>query len=279
MLRRAIFSRSGGNSAIDAKPRWTIPSKDALKYSFQPSIPDKHFNGAHWNYAPITVWLRNKRPAMEKIITDMSSTGTYVANAVFLRPGRILDSQLPGFLHKITAFFSAWLTFSLILNSTFNAENERINEISKQHSFGSALALEKEGFWRSEEEDAELRRVAFDNTCARLKELFQKGLSAATASGNFQDFEAHLFDGLDGSLEKEWLGKEKTWRFSMMPYGKDNVDTHLGFGLADGEDNGGAYQFMDIGNYGDYIDRRDSKGEPMRNQRNLYASAYLPGTK
>jgi hypothetical protein len=251
MLRRGLLMRSGGNSAIDAKPRWTIPAKDSLKYSFQPSIPDKHFNGAHWNYAPITIWLRNKRPAMEKIITDMAGTGSSVAGMMLGRPGRFLDHQLPGFLQKVTAFFSAWL----------------------------ALELEKEGFWRSAEEEEHLRREAFEDTCNRLKGLYKAGIEAATKSGNFNDLSVFLFDELDGALDKEWLVNQTTWRFSMMPYGRDNEDTHIGFGLPDGEENGGAYQFMDVANYGDYIDRRDSKGEPMRNQRNLYASAYLPGTK
>ena len=41
------------------------------RYSFQPSIPDAHFFGSHYNYAPVTMWLRQRRPGMEHIISSV----------------------------------------------------------------------------------------------------------------------------------------------------------------------------------------------------------------
>merc|ERR1711979_130267 len=68
-FRIARVLRAGG--ADDAKPRWTLPEHDYHKYTYQPSIPDKHFNIGHWNYAPITLWLRARRPTMERVLTDV----------------------------------------------------------------------------------------------------------------------------------------------------------------------------------------------------------------
>ena len=80
-FRLTRLLRAGG--ADDAKPRWTLPEADYHKYTYQPSIPDKHFNIGHWNYAPITMWLRARRPAMERVIGDVYGTVLATSKALW----------------------------------------------------------------------------------------------------------------------------------------------------------------------------------------------------
>ena len=93
------------------------------------------------------------------------------------------------------------------------------------------------------------------------------------------DFEPERLADLVNELEEERvLTSGYTWRFGLMPYGKGNADTRV-FPAPASEEPGDAYQFMDMGDYGDYIDRKDNKPEPLRKSRQLFASAYIPPTK
>jgi len=99
-FRLSLVMRAGGG-ADDAKPRWTLPEGDYHKYTYQPSIPDKHFNVGHWNYAPITMWLRARRPAMEKVLGDSWSTIRGTASAVYAPAEAVISQNLPGFGYKV----------------------------------------------------------------------------------------------------------------------------------------------------------------------------------
>jgi len=277
LLRRARPLRSGG--ADDAKPRWTLPAKDHLKYSYQPSIPDKHFFGAHWNYAPITMWFRAKRPGMEQIGSAVYLSGRN-AFALVADPLRgAANRHCPGLLQKVVAAFAAWFTFSLIARSLYGAKMEAWMTLDKLHSYAQALRLQSEGFWRSEAEDTHERERLCAETSSKLKAKFSEALAHATAERRFDVFCAHLASEEPLSAEEEKiLTSGYTWRFGLMPYGKGNADTRV-FPAPASEQPGDAYQFMDMGNYGDYIDRRDNKPEPLRKARHLFASAYVPPTK
>merc|ERR1712224_180940 len=97
----------------DVKPRWTLPAKDYHKYTYQPSIPDKHFNIGHWNYAPITMWLRARRPAMERVLTDVWSTLKCTTNAVVGPIQSVADANLPGFGLKVLGFLGLLLGYNI----------------------------------------------------------------------------------------------------------------------------------------------------------------------
>ena len=103
-MRRARLLRSGGGD--DSKPRWTLPAKDPLKYAYQPSIPDKHFFGSHWNYAPITMWLRARRPAMEKIGLAIYHSGGNAFNVFYGPVSGLVHRNCPGLLQKVVAAFA-----------------------------------------------------------------------------------------------------------------------------------------------------------------------------
>jgi len=107
-LTRALHA--GG--ASDAKPRWTLPEKDYHKFTYQPSIPDKHFNIGHWNYAPITMWLRARRPAMERVLVDVWATLRSSASSVLRPIQSSADKNLPGFGYKVVGFIGLLIGYN-----------------------------------------------------------------------------------------------------------------------------------------------------------------------
>merc|ERR1712050_670111 len=99
----------------DAKPRWTLPEADYHKYTYQPSIPDKHGNIGHWNYAPITMWLRARRPAMERVIGDVYSTVTCAWKTTTAPLQASIATNLPGFGYKVMGVIGALLGYNLFV--------------------------------------------------------------------------------------------------------------------------------------------------------------------
>merc|ERR1719373_1491359 len=107
------LARAGGGA--DTKPQWTLPQKDYHKYTFQPSIPDKHFNIGHWNYAPITMWLRDRRPAMERVLGDVWSTLKCTGSAVATPAMGTVEANLPGFGYKVLGALGALLGYNIFV--------------------------------------------------------------------------------------------------------------------------------------------------------------------
>ena len=105
-------SRSRLSGGDDVKARWTLPSKDYLKYTYQPSIPDKHFMGAHWNYAPATMWLRHYRPLMEEIGTSGWKTASSWSKCILNPITEIMQTHTPGIGHKLIAALAMWGAFA-----------------------------------------------------------------------------------------------------------------------------------------------------------------------
>ena len=275
MLHLSRLKLSGG--ADDAKPRWSIPVKDYLKYSYQPSIPDKHFFGSHWNYAPITMWLRARRPIMEKVGSQIYGSATRGIDRLVYPFSRFVGHHLPGFLPKVVAVFAAWFTFSSIARGVYGADN--YFKLDKLHSYAQAIKLGERGFWRTADEEKSLREELAQSQMRRLRGEFREALAS---SRNFDDFSSKLSLGIEGQLdpsqEEILMNGAFTWRFAHIPYGKNDDNTRV-FATPDEQQPGDAYQFMDAGDYGDYIDRKDNKGEPIRKSRQLFASAYIPPTK
>merc|ERR1719158_1369517 len=82
----------------------------------------------------------------------------------------------------------------------------------------------KSGFFRSDSEDHEARHHEYEHTAERLEHLWETALADAT--------EARSFDKLVAALEVDEshvpihdLPKPVSWRFSMMPYGRDDPDS------------------------------------------------------
>ena len=216
---------------------------------------------------------------MEKIGVAVYHSSRNLFNAIFTPPIDLIHRHCPGLLQKVVAAFAAWFTFSTVARSVYGSKTEAWMTLDKLHSYAQALKLEKEGFWRSEAEDVHERERLATETSVRLKSAFADALADATAKRSFDAFIPHLEQQpADSPAEDAILMSGFTWRFGLMPYGKGSQETRV-FPAPASEQPADAYQFMDAGDYGDYIDRRDNKPEPLRKARHLFASAYVPPTK
>jgi len=270
-LARAL--RAGG--ADDAKPRWTLPEADYHKYTYQPSIPDKHFNIGHWNYAPITMWLRARRPAMEKVLGDVWSTLKSTGSAVSGPVVSVVETNLPGFGYKVLGALGALLGYNIfVMNVTSRTEAWMFLEKLRLYAVGDELV--HKGFFMSDAEDADKRQEGFDHTTERLNGLWEEAIADATQARSFDRLCQHL--EVDPSHLPD-LPTPISWRFSMMPYGRDDPDAKT-FGFAAVDTPGSSNTpLLDLGSTGDYIDRQDNKSNPIRKGRHMYTAAYLPPTK
>mmetsp|Transcript_120832 Transcript_120832/g.385808 ORF Transcript_120832/g.385808 Transcript_120832/m.385808 type:complete len:283 (+) Transcript_120832:70-918(+) len=272
-FRSTRVLRAGG--ADDAKPRWTLPEGDYHKYTYQPSIPDKHFNIGHWNYAPITLWLRARRPAMEHVIGDVWSTLKCTAASVSAPVLGSVEANLPGFGFKVLGVVGALLGYNLFVMYVTN-RTEAWMFLEKLRLYAVGDELVHKGFFMSDAEDADTRHEALDHTKERLSTLWETALADATQARSFDRLCEHLI--VDESNLPS-LPQPISWRFSMMPYGRDDPDAKT-FGFAPVDTPGsGNTPLLDLGSTGDYIDRQDNKSNPIRKGRHMYTAAYLPPTK
>merc|ERR1712039_257266 len=267
--------RAGG--ADDAKPRWTLPEHDYHKYTYQPSIPDKHFNIGHWNYAPITLWLRARRPTMERVLTDVWSTITSTANALWCPVQATVDANLPGFGYKVLGIVGALIGYNIsVMYVTNRTEAWMFLEKLRLYSIGDELV--HRGFFKSDAEEADCRHEHYSHDTERLNALWANALADATQARSFDRLCDHL--AVDEShLPLHDVPKPISWRFSMMPYGRNDPDAKT-FGFAPVDTPADSNYFLgDMGSTGDYIDRQDNKPNPIRKGRHMYTAAYLPPTK
>lgn len=266
--------RAGG--ADDAKPRWTLPEADYHKYTYQPSIPDKHFNIGHWNYAPITMWLRARRPAMEKVIGDTWGTLKTTSSAVWSPVQATIDTNLPGFGYKVMGIIGALLGYNIfVLYVTNRTEAWMFLEKMRLYSVGDDLV--KKGFFTSDAEESDNRQAAYAHETERLNALWDEALADATQARSFSKLCDYL-EVNESHLPAD-VPKPISWRFSMMPYGRDDADAKT-FGFAPVDTPGSSNTpLLDMGSPGDYIDRQDNKSNPIRKGRHMYTAAYLPPTK
>jgi hypothetical protein len=272
-FRLTSLLRAGG--ADDAKPRWTLPEADYHKYTYQPSIPDKHFNIGHWNYAPITMWLRARRPAMEHVLTDVWSTLKSTAKTVVGPIQSLTETHLPGFGYKVLGFIGLLLGYNIsVMYVTNRTDAWMFLEKLRLYAIGDDLV--KKGFFKSDAEEAECRQHDYEHTKNRLNLLWEEALADATQARSFDKLCEHLT--VDKSPLTE-IPKPISWRFSMMPYGRDDPDAKT-FGFAPVDTPAASnYFILDAGSTGDYIDRQDNKPNPIRKGRHMYTAAYLPPTK
>jgi len=273
-IRLSALLRAGG--ADDAKPRWTLPEKDYHKYTYQPSIPDKHFYAGHWNYAPITMWLRARRPAMEKVIGDVYSSLKETVSAVWSPVSENINSQLPGFGYKVFGFLGLLLGYNIsVWYVTQSTEAWMFLEKLRLYAVGDTLV--KKGFFKSDADDAESKQHDYAHTIERLNGLWETAIVDATQARSFDKLCEYL-EVDEEHVPLHGIPQPLTWRFSMMPYGADNPDTKtVGFSPVDAP--GSPPILLDLGSVGDYCDRQDNKPSPINKGRHHYASAYSPPTK
>jgi len=273
-FRVARVLRAGG--ADDAKPRWTLPEADYHKYTYQPSIPDKHFNIGHWNYAPITMWLRARRPAMERVLGDVYSTLIATGSAIWSPIQANVDASLPGFGYKFLGFVGALIGYNLAVMYV-QSRTEAWMFLEKMRLYALGDELVHKGFFMSDAEDADIRNHKYEHDVDRLNALWEEALSDATQARSFDKLCEHL--AVDpAKMPIKDLPSPISWRFSMMPYGRDDPDAKtFSFAPVDSPADSN-YFLLDMGNAGDYIDRQDNKPNPIRKGRHMYTAAYMPRT-
>eukprot|EP00933_Yihiella_yeosuensis_P029392 TRINITY_DN23034_c0_g1_i1.p1 TRINITY_DN23034_c0_g1~~TRINITY_DN23034_c0_g1_i1.p1 ORF type:complete len:312 (+),score=54.80 TRINITY_DN23034_c0_g1_i1:82-936(+) len=274
-FRLTRMLRAGG--ADDAKPRWTLPEADYHKYTYQPSIPDKHFNIGHWNYAPITMWLRARRPAMEKVLGDVYNTSCATAAGLWGPVQASVDANLPGFGYKVLGILGALLGYNLaIMYVTDRTEAWMFLEKIRLYALGDQLV--KQGFFMSDSEDADTRQDHYSKDINRLNEVWEEALADSTQARSFDRLCEYLAVD-ESNLPVKELPQPISWRFSMMPYGRDDPDAKT-FSFAPVDSPAASnYFLLDMGSTGDYIDRQDNKPNPIRKGRHMYTAAYMPPTK
>merc|ERR1712070_1362300 len=163
------------------------------------------------------------------------------------------DRQLPGIGCKVVGLMGGLLGISYVI-AHINEENDGRMFLEKLATYKTATELADKGFWKSHSEDTNDRVQAHNLDAIRLNALWEKALQPA-------DVPVPI-----------------TWRFNMMPYGAGSGDTHT-FPVPDHELPMSALHIIELGSYGDYIDRQDNKPNPIRKARHLYAGAFLPPTK
>merc|ERR1719160_2014424 len=145
--------------------------------------------------------------------------------------------------------------------------------LEKMHLYSIGDQLVQQGFFASDAEDHEKRTEGYNHTSERLNALWETAIADATQARSFDRLCEHL--AVDHN-EVHDLPKPISWRFSMMPYGRDDPDTKTtGFAAVD-TPKSGVFEMLPSGDSGDYIDRQDNKPNPIRKARHMYTAAYLP---
>ncbi|CAD7954949.1 unnamed protein product [Amoebophrya sp. A120] len=272
---KRFFAGGGG----ELHPGWSIPEANYHKYTYQPTIPDKHFYIGHYNYAPITLWLRSKRPTMELVMTSVkdfvvkmygSSLGPAVAE---------WDRQLPGFGLKCLGVLGVLLGYNLFVSYVVS-ETDAYMAIEKLRMYELTSKMWGSGFFLSESEDLEQRMQKYNMKVIALEKLWDQAIQEATEKRDFSELTKYLtpdavaHDGVE-AISDQFLN----YRFNTMPYGRDSPDTKT---FPDnGIDSPGSslFFFGDVGSTGDYIERKDNKMAMLKKARHLYTNAYIPPTK
>jgi len=264
--------RAGG--ADDKTPRWALPAKDYHKFTYQPTIPDKHFNIAHYNYAPITLWLRTRRPTLEKIGYAMYASARNGFLCIYSPCANYWDNRLPGFGYKCMGFLGLLIGYNLAVMYWLD-RTEAFMMLEKLHLYRIGHALQAQGFFQTDAEDREHREHAVQHNAARLEALWETAITDATEKRSFETLVSYLPMNENAVTS---VPEPISWRLSSMPYGRNNKDTKV-FEFPAQDKRGDSNFQLDIGDVGDYIDRHDNKSSPLCLARNLYTSVYLAPTK
>merc|ERR1719159_2153659 len=214
---------------------------------------------------------------MEHVLTDVWSTLKCGFAMVWNPVKATTDANLPGFGMKVLGIIGLLLGYNISVMYVTN-RTEAWMFLEKMRLYAVGDELMKKGFFMSDAEDHESKHHAYEHTTERLEHLWEHALAEAT--------EARSFDKLVAALEVDEnhlpihdLPKPISWRFSMMPYGRDDPDTKTTGTAAADAPGAGVFEMLPSGNSGDYCDRQDNKPNPIRKGRHMYTAAYLPPAK
>jgi len=272
---RASAVRMAGGGGVT--PRWNLPPAEYHKYTYQPSIPDKHYNVAHNNYAPITMWLRARRPYMERVLYAMYDTVSSMAGFVYNPLRDTVNQHLPGFGFKVMGLFGFLLGYNYMISGYIDRTDSYMT-LEKLKVHAATKKLWDAGFFSSESEVQDEKVQSYNEDAFALDAEFSSLLDQATQQRSFGVFVSALSPEKVGAKA---IREPLSWRFNMMPYGRDNVDAKAfsDNGIDSPAGSFPAFPSLDVGSSGDYCARVDNKPNPIRKARHLYTSAYIPPTK
>merc|ERR1719320_2274733 len=161
------------------------------------------------------MWLRARRPAMEKALGDVWSTLKASANYAKAPIAATVETNLPGFGYKVLGVVGLLLGYNIsVAYVTSRTEAWMFLEKMRLYALGDELV--KKGFFMSDAEEADKKDEAYTHTAERLNALWETAIANATHSRSFDKLCEHIAVDEAANPIKE-LPKPIQWRFSMMP--------------------------------------------------------------
>ncbi|GBE62762.1 hypothetical protein, conserved [Babesia ovata] len=272
MIRFSLRRLSGGA----AKPHWGEPPKNR----WQPFLPDRHHYGEHATYNGFVLLLRGLRPRIERACCATFKTVSDAASLLYRPVARSVLKHNPDIRYQLVALVAFFGTTRAI-TKYYSDMYQGIVDLTSLLQLGVADDLNEQGFWNSAKEDRDERVKYFEKEQNRLNKLWENAFKRAMVT---QSFDALCEDVIPRSDEvNTGVLPQVSWRFNMIPYGKDNEDAMVFDTPAyDAPLRAMALNFTYnnlSGDWGDYINRQDNKNALLRPARQMFTDIYIPGTK
>eukprot|EP00438_Fugacium_kawagutii_P023611 Skav205967 [mRNA] locus=scaffold442:672488:719101:+ [translate_table: standard] len=136
------------------------------------------------------------------------------------------DANLPGFGYKVLGLIGALIGYNIAVMYV-TSRTEAWMFLEKMHLYSLGDGLVKKGFFMfraySNSHEAHTREHNYDHDVERLNDLWEQALAEATQTKSFDTLCEHLQVDPE-KLPVTEIPKPISWRFSMMPYGRDDPD-------------------------------------------------------
>eukprot|EP00922_Rhytidocystis_sp_ex-Travisia-forbesii_P009307 GHVS01013568.1.p1 GENE.GHVS01013568.1~~GHVS01013568.1.p1 ORF type:complete len:392 (+),score=68.88 GHVS01013568.1:71-1177(+) len=262
------------------KPTWHLPPDQV----FHPQIPDKHHYMEHPALSGPLLWWRACRPYVEKIASDVyKSLHRIVVEGIWQPTREWWVRHNPEFRLQMVALVSFFIV-QYCITSYFTNHFQTLVDLRNTLHLLHAKDLEEKHFFDSESEAMERKSHEYAQDHRRLTDLWKDALHEATVHRSFDV----LCDRLKLTPQEEhdikpYRSEANSFRFEMIPYGKENEHTQT-FPVPAREQPLRSFSlnftYSNLsGDWGDYVDRKDNKAAPLRHARPMFTDVYIPGTK
>merc|ERR1719326_1511525 len=125
------------------------------------------------------MWLRARRPTMEKVLGDMWDTLTSAASTTWGPIQGVVDAHLPGFGYKVLGFVGLLIGYNISV-MMIQSRTEAWMFLEKMHLYSIGDNLVKQGFFASDQEEHDSRHHAKNHARKRLEDLWDTAIADAT---------------------------------------------------------------------------------------------------
>lgn len=260
-------------------PGWSIPNdKGYHKHTYQPTIPDKHYFTAHYNYAPLTLWLRSRRPTMEKVGGDLYKTVFQIYDSSIAKVLDAFHEVCPGFGSKFMGFLGVLLGYNIFCSMVLS-ECDAYMTLEKLRLYSVGQKMGTDGFYQTESEDMDGRIQDYNTKSLELEQLWSDKLNEASQKRDFSILTSGLtVKAIESDHHLLPLTPPMSWRLNNMPYGRNNFEA-ITFPRTDNPKSANMFWGDFLGNAGDYIEREDNKLGMLKKARHHFTTVYIPPTK